>query len=58
MNKVMNVLLWPVRTIGKLRALVQDEDHDAWLDAHPEKEHKQVPDTGRIVRGGWPGGGT
>ncbi len=58
MNKVMNVLLWPVRTIGKLRALVQDEDHDAWLDSHPEPEHKKSPDTGRIVRGGWPGGGT
>ena len=56
MNRVMAVLLWPVRKVRDLRALVQDEDHDAWLDAHPEKEHKQVPDTGRIIRGG-PGGG-
>ena len=57
MNKVMAVLTWPVRKIWNLRALVQDEDHDAWLDTHREQEHKKSPDTGRIVRGGGPGGG-
>ena len=58
MNKVMAVVLWPVRKIRSLRALVQDDDHDAWLDSHREQEHKEGPDTGRIVRGGFPGGGT
>jgi hypothetical protein len=57
MDKVMAVLVWPVRKIRDLRALVQDEDHDSWLDTHREQEHKKSPDVGRIIRGG-PGGGT
>ena len=57
MDKVMAVLLWPVGKIRDLRALVQDEDHDSWLDTHREQEHKKSPDVGRIIRGG-PGGGT
>jgi hypothetical protein len=58
MNKVTAVLTWPVRKIWNLRALVQDDDHDDWLDTHREQEHRQSPDTGRIVRGGGPGIGT
>ncbi len=57
MDKLKAVLLWPVRKIGKLRALVQDDDHDEWLDTHREQEHKKSPDTGRIIRGGGLGGG-
>ena len=55
MNKVMAVLLWPLRKLRNLHALVQDDDHDSWLDTHREPEHKKGPDTGRIVRGGGPG---
>ena len=58
MDKLKAVLMWPGRTIGKLRALVQDDDHDAWLDTHREPEHRKGPDTGRIIRGGGPGVGT
>ena len=57
MDKLKAVLLWPVRTISRLRALVQDEDHDDWLDTNREQEHKKSPDTGRIIRGGPPLGG-
>jgi hypothetical protein len=53
-EKVKAVLLWPVRTIWRLRALVKDQDHDDWLDTHREPQ-KKGPDTGRIIRGG-PGG--
>ena len=58
MDKVKAVLLWPVHKIKDLRALVQDDDHDAWLDTHREPEHRKSPDTGKIVRGGGPGIGT
>ena len=57
MHKVMDVVLWPVRKVWSLRALVKDQDHDDWLDTHREKQHRKGPDTGRIIRGG-PGGGT
>ena len=56
MDKVMAVLVWPIRKIRGLRALVQDEDHDTWLDRHREQEHRKSPDVRGIVRGG-PGGG-
>jgi hypothetical protein len=53
MEKLKAVLLWPVRTIGRLRALVKDQDHDDWLDTHREQEHKKRPDFDRIIhRGG------
>ena len=52
MNKVMAVLLSPVRKIWNLRALVQGEYHDPWLDTHRETQHRKGPDTGKIIRGG------
>jgi hypothetical protein len=56
MDKVMAVLVWPIRKVKGLRALVQDEDHDTWLETHREQEHRKSPDVRAIVRGG-PGGG-
>ena len=43
MTKVMAVLTWPVRKIWNLRALVQDEDHDAWLDSHRSRSTRRPP---------------
>ena len=57
MEKVKTVLLWPVRLLWRLRALVKDADHDAWLDSHQDEQRRKGPDTGRIIRGG-PGGGS
>ena len=57
MNKVKAVLMSPVRMIRSLRALVNDDDHDPWLDTHPGTQHRKGPDTGKIIRGGGLGGG-
>ena len=47
---------WVWAQVKRLRAIVQDDDHDAWLDDH-QNGPKKGPDTGKIIRGGGIGGG-
>jgi hypothetical protein len=48
---------WTWRAVRRLRDLVQDEDHDEWLDSHAERERPDKKLNPGIFLGGTGGTG-
>jgi len=51
MRHIKTALRWTTQKVRRLRALVNDEDHDPWNDDHPAGQQKS-PNTGPNLGGG------